>query len=222
MTPAATMPATQPPPPHPPHPVIVAVVGGSASGKSTLARHLAQALHPAATTLSLDAFYRCAGHLPPARRNRLNFDHPRRIDWPLLASVLDATLAGLTASVPRYSFEQHARESTPRPLHPAPFLVLEGLWLLRRRDIRSRCAYRIFLDCPHAERLRRRLRRDLAERGRSRTQILHQWRTQSEPGFHRFVAPQRRLADTVVRSPVSPRHLDRLVQTIQSLPGATP
>ncbi|MBL9127276.1 MAG: hypothetical protein JNL97_06505 [Verrucomicrobiales bacterium] len=199
--------------------LLVAVVGGSASGKTTLARSLVDALHPASAMVSLDAFYRCADHLSPARRDRLDFDNPRRIDWPLLSRVLDEALAGRPARVPRYSFERHAREPLQDTLPPSRYLVLEGLWVLRRREIRRRCALKVFVDCPEFERLRRRVRRDMAERGRTRSQVLRQWRDQSEPGFRRFVEPQRAHADRIVRSPVAPRRIDELVREIRALAG---
>lgn len=203
-------------------PLLVAIVGGSASGKTTLARNLADALRPDSAVLSLDAFYLGTDHLAPARRERLNFDHPRRIDWPLLADVLDHALDGRAAAIPRYSFQRHTRESTGDLLPPCRYVVVEGLWVLRRRDIRNRCALKIFVGCSGAERLRRRLRRDLAERGRTRNQVLRQWQEQSEPGYRRFVAPQRRHADRIVRSPVPARQLDRLVRDIQALAGDSP
>lgn len=194
---------------------IIAVVGGSASGKTTLARDLVAALHPDAALLSLDAFYRSADHLPPGRRGRINFDHPRRIDWPLLSKVLDRAVAGRPAQVPRYAFDTHARLSDTERLLPSRFLVVEGLWLLRRRNIRSRCDLSVFVSCPSATRLKRRLGRDLAERGRTRMDVLKQWRHQTEPGFRRLVAPQRKLADLVVRSPVTRSQVGSLVRTIR-------
>ncbi len=204
-------------------PLLIAVVGGSASGKTTLALDLIRALQPgSALLLSQDSFYRSAAHLPPARRDQLNFDHPRRIDWPLLSQAIHDVLARRAAAIPRYSFERHAREDASDVLPPCRFLVLEGLWLLRRRDIRSRCAYRIFVTCPSAERLQRRIRRDVADRGRDRKHVLRQWRTQSEPGFRRFVLPQRDHADVVVRSPVPPGVLSQLVGRIRSLSEEQP
>jgi uridine kinase len=198
-------------------PILIAVVGGSASGKTTLARDLAQALRPSANLLSQDAFYLDAAHLPPARRARLNFDHPRRIDWPLLSSVLDDALQGRPVSIPRYSFEAHARETATDRLSPKRFLIAEGLWLLARRDIRSRCALCVFVACPSSERLRRRLDRDTTERGRTRSQVLRQWRGHTEPGFHQFVAPQLNLAHEVLRSPVAAPQVADLARRIRTL-----
>ncbi len=114
-------------------------------------------------------------------------------------------------------FERHAREKDTDRLPPAPVLVAEGLWLLSRRDIRARCNFGIFVTCPSSERLGRRLRRDTAERGRTRAQGLRQWRQQTEPGFRRFVAPQLDFAHAVVRSPVHPDQVANLARQIRTL-----
>lgn len=203
-------------------PILIAIVGGSASGKTTFARDLALALEPNAALLSLDAFYCPTDHLSPHQRDRLNFDHPRRIDWPLLDQVLDAFCAGRPTAVPRYDFTRHNRVAVRDRLLPKPILVLEGLWLLRRRTIRSRCALRIFVNCPTSERLRRRLRRDLADRGRTRRQVLDQWKSQSEPGFRRFVAPQKHHADWVIGSPVPAPTVARLASNLRAIAHASP
>lgn len=203
-------------------PLLIAVVGGSASGKTTLARELARALEPNANLLSQDSFYLDAAHLSPARRERLNFDHPRRIDWPLLSSVLDEALQGRAVSIPRYSFEAHARETATDHLSPKRFLIAEGLWLLTRRDIRSRCAFGIYIVCPSSVRLRRRLARDTTERGRTQSQVLQQWRDHIEPGFYRFVAPQLFLAHEVLRFPVAASKIADLARRIQTLAEPQP
>ncbi|MGE3310234.1 MAG: uridine kinase [Limisphaerales bacterium] len=198
-------------------PVLVAIVGGSASGKSTLARDLVRSLRPGSALISQDSFYRDASRVPASRRRRLNFDHPRRIDWPLLLDVLTRALDGRAVDVPRYSFEDHARESRTDRLKPSRFLVAEGLWLLRQREIRALCDLGIFVACPAPVRLARRIQRDTTERGRTRTEVLHQWSTQTQPGFRDWVAPQLRLADEIVRSPVPDDRVADLTRRIRSL-----
>jgi len=202
--------------------LLIAVVGGSASGKTTLARDLVRALRPNANLLSQDAYYRDASHLTIARRARLNFDHPRRIDWPLLSRVLDDALQGRPVSIPRYSFEAHAREQATDRLLPKRFLVAEGLWLLARREIRSHCTFGIFITCPSSERLSRRLDRDIHERCRTRSQVLNQWRGQAKPGFRCFVTPQRELADDVVRSLITSGKVADVARHIRTLAEPLP
>ncbi len=204
-----------------PPPLLVAIVGGSASGKSSLARELVGALGSnVAAALPLDRFYRDLRHLSPARRARVNFDHPDRIDWPVLGATLDTLLLGRAAPLPVYDFSTHSRASDVDTQSPVPILLLDGLWLLRRAEIRRRCALCIFVACPSAERFRRRLLRDVRERGRNPAEIRRRWRTFVEPGFRRFVAPQTAHADLILRSPVSPRAVARLADYLGRLAGS--
>src|SRR5512140_3253218 len=97
-------------------PLLVAIVGGSGSGKTWLARRLQRRLAPEAARVSLDDFYRDRSRLSPARRARLNFDHPRSIDWAEFERVLGRLSAGRSARVPRYDFRTHCRARTPKNL----------------------------------------------------------------------------------------------------------
>jgi uridine kinase len=198
-------------------PVLVAIVGGSGSGKTWLARKLEQALAPRAACLSLDDFYRDRSHLSPGRRARLNFDHPRAIDWSRLEQALLALLAGRPAAVPTYDFETHSRRTTENLLPAKPLIILEGLWLLRPPSLRRLFSLAIFLDCPCSTRLRRRLQRDLVSRGRSRASVEEQFRRTVEPMHRRYVAPQAQLADVVFRRNCSQRQVRALASRLEKL-----
>jgi uridine kinase len=196
-------------------PVLVAIVGGSGSGKSWLAQKLQQALAPRAASLCQDDFYRNRSHLSFARRARLNFDHPRAIDWLRLERVLRGVLSGRTPRVPCYDFKTHTRLQKEKLLEPKPIILLEGLWLLRRPLIRRLSSLSIFLECPPGTRLRRRLARDMASRGRTRASIERQFRSAVEPMHVRHVAPQARLADLVFKKNCSPTQLQKLVKRLK-------
>jgi uridine kinase len=181
-------------------PVLVAITGGSGSGKSWLAEKLAIALAPNATRLSLDDFYRDQSHLPPGRRARINFDHPRTIDWPAFEKVLSDLQNGRSARIPGYDFATHSRLRRTRVLRPKPLVLVEGLWLLRRPALRRMFDFSIFLHCPDRLRLHRRLKRDLSSRGRSAQSIRRQFQQMVAPMHRRFVAPQAARAQLVFKS----------------------
>ena len=189
----------------------MAIVGGSGAGKTWLADQLQRALGRHAERLSLDDFYRDRSHLPMARRARLNYDHPRAIDWPRLEAVLRACLAGQSTEVPCYDFATHSRRLETKTLRPAPILLLDGLWLLRRPALRRLFALRLFLECPAQLRLRRRLARDQQDRGRTTAAIRQQFRHTVEPMHQRFVASQARWADLVIQPPCGADDLARIL-----------
>ncbi|RME93041.1 MAG: uridine kinase [Verrucomicrobia bacterium] len=191
-------------------PLLVGIAGGSGAGKSWLVGQLQARLGPAAVVLSLDDFYRDLSHLPRRRRAWVNFDHPRAIDWALFEEVVGRLARGLPADIPCYDFAEHVRRPERRRLEPAPVVLIEGLWVLRRRAVRRRLHWRVFLDCPAAIRLQRRLQRDVHERGRSADSVRRQWRNHVQPMHERHVAGQRRWAGLCLESPLETAELDRL------------
>jgi len=198
-------------------PLLVAIAGGSGSGKTWLAERLERALGRQALRLSLDDFYRDRSRIAPARRARVNFDHPRAIDWNCLRSVLRRLLSGHPARVPCYDFATHCRRRQWRTLHPKPIVLLDGLWVLRRRELRRWIALGLYLDCPAEIRFRRRLARDLAARGRTRASVREQFLRMVEPMHARFVAPQQRRADLVLQHGFSEELVLKLAQELRKL-----
>lgn len=197
-------------------PLLVAIVGGSGAGKSWLADKLHAALGRDAARLSLDDFYRDRSKLSPGQRARINFDHPRAIDWDGLTALLRGIATGRAVSAPSYDFKTHCRRAAGRMVHPKPVLLMDGLWLLRRPALRKLFALKIFIDCPARLRWRRRLARDVASRGRTRASIREQFRKMVEPMHGRFVESQRRWADVVLKSNFNEREARRLAEQLRA------
>ena len=203
-------------------PQLVAIAGPSGAGKSWLASQLRTRLGPRAALLRLDDFYRDLSHLPEARRQQINFDHPRAIDWDLFERTLTNCRAGRRSRAPRYDFTRHTRRARMTWWKPKPLVLVEGLWLWRRPSIRRLFAIRIYVDCPRRVQLQRRLRRDAIERGRSAASVRRQFASQVVPMAERHVAPQARWADVVLTSPVSERDVDTLAERVRTLFAARP
>ncbi len=196
-------------------PRLIAIVGGSGSGKTWLAERLQQLLGAQAVRVSLDDFYRDRSHLSPARRARLNFDHPRAIDWLQLQAALRRLAQRRPAKVPDYDFATHCRKPRPKLIRPKPIVLVDGLWLLRRPTLRRLFYFSIFLDCSRTTRLRRRLARDRLTRSRDRAGILRQFRTTVDPMHRRFVAPQARWANLVISGPCRQQHLRQILPRLR-------
>jgi uridine kinase len=211
-------------PPSNGQPLLVAIVGGSGAGKSWLAKKLKAALQPDAAHFSLDDFYRDCSRIRPERRAKINFDHPRAIDWLTMEKVLADLRAGRAARLPRYDFKTHCRARDKIPLTHKPVVLVDGLWLLHRRALRRVFGLKIFIDCPARTRRGRRVARDLRSRGRTRASILEQLKNTVEPMHARFVAPQQKWADIVLRHNFGAAEVRRLARELRerlNLPGLT-
>ena len=195
---------------------LVALVGGSGAGKSWLAGEIQKAVGDGVDRLSQDDFYLDRSHLAPARREHVNYDHPRAIDWARLEKALNECRAGRVFRVPRYDFATHTRLPRSERRRPKPVTIVEGLWLLRRPSLRRLFDLRIFLDCPVRLRLVRRIARDAAERGRSRDSVQRQfWKTVA-PMHDRHVAPQAGFADVVLRGSPGSAQVRQLADQVRA------
>jgi len=200
---------------------LVAIVGGSGSGKGWLVQRLGRLLGEQACHLSLDSFYRDRSHLAPRRRQSLNFDTPRAIDWDSAEQALRDCQAGRATHVPRYDFATHRRLPATTPWQPKPLVLVEGLSLLVRPPVRRLFDLKIYLDCPPGLRLRRRLLRDVAERGRSASMVKQQFRRTVAPMHARYVEPQQRWADLILAQPFRKPDILQLADRLWTLLTAT-
>jgi uridine kinase len=191
-------------------PRLIAIVGGSGSGKSWLTSQLLERLAATAAAVSLDSFYQDRAALSPARREQVNYDQPRAIDWKAFKDFARDCKLGRPASLPQYNFQNHTRRSDSRLFEPRPLVIVEGLWLLVRPDIRTLFDYSIYLECPAETRLRQRLERDTRERGRSAETVRRQFSQTVAPMYARHVAPQRTRANLVLEQPMSVEAARRL------------
>jgi uridine kinase len=180
---------------------LVAITGGSGAGKTWLADRLQHLFGDQAGRIMQDSFYRDRSHLPAAERARQNFDHPDALDWDCFRDTLAAVAAGREARVPAYDFGTHCRRPGAEPLAPKPVMIVDGLWLLHRPEVRRLFSLGIFLHCPEDERLRRRTVRDTAERGRTVDSVQQQFTETVAPMHRLFVDPQARPAALVIPYP---------------------
>jgi uridine kinase len=192
-------------------PFLVAISGGSASGKSTVAAGLARRLGPERVTLlAQDAYYLDRGHLPAELRAALNYDVPEAFDRDLLVRHLRALRAGAAIEVPHYSFATHTRLPAWTPVAPRNIVVAEGLTLLADPELCGFFDLRLFIDAPDGLRYRRRLHRDTMERGRASESVRRQWELTVQPAHAAHVEPSRLAAEHVL---VNDRLLDDCVET---------
>jgi uridine kinase len=178
---------------------ILGVAGGTGSGKTTVARNLMERLPPgSAALIEQDGYYRDRSAMPPAERERVNFDHPDAVENELLEGHLLALRAGRAIEVPQYDFREHARRRETRRVEPAPVVIVEGILVLADERLRARMDLKIFVDTDADVRLMRRMRRDMEERGRTFAQVREQYAATVRPMHIAFVEPSKRFADLIV------------------------
>jgi uridine kinase len=176
---------------------IIGVAGPSSSGKSELARELVQRL-PGTAIVSLDSYYHDLKGIPFEERGKINFDRPDALDWELLHGHLMAIAAGRAFDEPVYSFAEHARTAATRRIEPTPYLIVEGLFALYWPELRAMLDTKIYVRTDPEVCYRRRLTRDVAERGRTPESVREQYECTVRPGAERFVYPTEQYADLVV------------------------
>jgi len=180
-------------------PLIIGIAGGSGSGKSTVARRVAESLGASSVAfLDMDAYYRNFAHLPFAERRQVNWDHPDAFDWPLLHAHLEQLARREAIDKPEYDFVTHTRREETRRIPPADVVVIDGILLFTDARIRDQCDVKVFVDADPDIRLVRRIQRDRAKRGRPVDEILDQYLSTVHPMHLQFVEPSKRYADVIV------------------------
>lgn len=180
-------------------PLIIGIAGGTGSGKSTVARRVAEALHRAAVVfIDMDAYYHDYAHLSLEERRRLNWDHPERFDIDLFIGQMRRLQAGQAIDKPVYDFVTHTRSPATVHVPPADVIVVDGILLFVEERLRDLFDVKVFVDADADVRLARRIKRDMAKRGRPLDEILEQYNSTVRPMHLQFVEPSKRYADVIV------------------------
>lgn len=188
---------------------LIGIAGASGSGKTTVAQELAE-LADGSLLISQDNWYIS---LPDdADAAEWNFDDPDALDLSLLASDLSALKRSETIEGPRYHFATHKRLPETVTLKPAPFIIVEGLFLFLPEELRKVFDFKLFIDVPLATCLERRIARDVMERGRTEEMIRRRWAEQVEPMYRQYIEPTRAVADLLLAPAEldSPEHVHQI------------
>jgi len=204
-------------------PFLIGVAGGTSSGKTTIAQRLADILgNEHLGLIRLDAYYLRRTGQPMEERAAVNYDHPDAFDWDLLAEHLDELLAGRPAPIPVYDYAIHDRTDDIDWVQPCPVIVIEGILVLWAAELRNKFDLRIFVDTPADLRLIRRLRRDVAERGRTPDSVMDQYMATVRPSHDDFIEPSRAYADVIIpEGGLNRPALDVLLARVRELAGVS-
>lgn len=179
-------------------PLVIGVVGGSGSGKTTVARAIYDRLGMDAAFVDQDAYYKDLGHLPLAERIKVNFDHPDAFDTDLLVSHVESLRRGVGIDKPTYDFAAHTRAEARIRVEPKDVLIVDGIMLFADSRLRSMFDIKVFVDVADDIRFIRRLQRDVAERGRTMDGVIAHYLGTVRPMHLEFVEPSKRYADVIL------------------------
>jgi uridine kinase len=197
-------------------PLIIGIAGGTGSGKSTVAKRIAEAMPGSVAFIDMDAYYRNFEHLTLDERRKVNWDHPDAFDLDLLVTHLDQLAARIPVEKPIYDFVRHLRADESKSVPPSDVIVIDGILLFVDGRVRERCDVKVFVDTDADERLIRRIRRDITSRGRPLEEILVQYLTTVQPMHLQFVEPSKRYADLIVpRGGHNQVAIDLIIATIR-------
>ena len=179
--------------------ILVAVAGGTGSGKTSFALRLLERLgRDRCLTLAQDSYYKDGSALLPAARAAINYDHPDAFDTPLLIQDLRDLKAGRPVPHLTYDHATYSRQVLADPLTPRPVILLEGILILAEEPLRRLMDIKLFIDTDADVRILRRLRRDLKERGRSFESVEKLYHGSVRPMHLEFVEPSKRYADLII------------------------
>ena len=180
-------------------PLVVGIAGGTASGKTTVARKIHQALSPSRVAfIDQDSYYQDLKDLPLAERREINFDHPDAFDTALLVEHLRRLKSGEPIEKPVYDFVTSTRKGQTHQVQPAEIILIEGILVLHMEQVRAELDVRIYVETEDDVRIIRRLTRDIKERGRDFDHVVNQYFKHVRPMHLGFVEPSKRHADIIV------------------------
>ncbi|MBN1286483.1 MAG: uridine kinase [Anaerolineae bacterium] len=179
--------------------VVIGVAGGSGAGKTTVADQIIERVGAAhIAVIPHDAYYRDLRALPRAQREIVNFDHPDALENDLMVRHIERLKRGEPVELPMYDFTTHTRTDQTVHVEPQPIILIEGILIFAQPELRHTMDVKIFVDTDPDIRFIRRLRRDVAERGRTVDSVIEQYLRTVRPMHLEFVEPSKRYADVII------------------------
>lgn len=179
--------------------MLIGVTGSTASGKTTFAEKLAAEIGSENCLLiHQDSYYLDRSHFSEKEIEKVNFDHPDSIDFPLLEKDLEALKKGLAVKIPRYDYVTHRRYPSDTETSPKKIIILEGILALHSARIREMLDLKIFVYADEEVRISRRIQRDTQERGRTSDEVLTQYFGTVKPMDRKYVIPTMKWADIII------------------------
>jgi len=179
-------------------PLLIGIAGGTGSGKTTFSDGLSALFGDALTVIAYDNYYKPQDRLEFSERLKTNYDCPEALETELLVEHLRALSRGEAVEIPTYDFKLHTRSDKRLTLRPTPVIIVDGILTFHDPELRSLFDIKIFADGDADERILRRLRRDVTERGRDIDGVISQYLTTVKEMHGIYVEPTKKYADIVI------------------------
>lgn len=179
-------------------PYIIGIAGGSGSGKSTFARRLKNAFPDHVSLISCDNYYLPHDELTLEERANLNYDAPYSLEFDLMVRHLEALKQGQAVQCPVYDFTLHTRSDAVTEIQPRPIILIDGILIFHDPALRACMDLKIYVETDADERILRRARRDMRERGRDLDSVIQQYLATVKPMHNAYVEPTKVFADIIL------------------------
>lgn len=179
--------------------IVIGIAGGTASGKTTVVRSIYERIpSDLVACIPQDAYYKDMSHLPMEERLLVNYDHPDTVEFDLFLQHILALQSGQAIEVPIYDYVTCTRSLGTRTVMPQKIVIVEGIMIMTDARLRQQMDIKIFVDADADDRLMRRIKRDVGERGRSVESVLEWYETRVKPMHNLFIEPTKRYADLII------------------------
>ena len=196
---------------------VIGIAGGSGSGKSTFAKRLKERFPEDIALVSCDNYYLARTGMPFEERKRQNYDSPEAFEFDLMIQQITDLKNGKSVLCPVYDFSLHTRSERVIEIQPKPIILIDGILIFAEPRLRQIMDMRIYVETDADERILRRARRDMAERGRDLDGIIEQYLATVKPMHNQHVEPTKAYADIIINGGLNDRAYDLVKNKIQSI-----
>lgn len=196
---------------------VIGIAGGSGSGKSTFAKRLKDCFGDDIALVSCDNYYKAHDDMAFEERKRLNYDSPLAFEFDLMIEQIKALKSGVDVVCPIYDFSQHTRSKDTVEIKARPIVIIDGILIFSEEKLRKLMDLKIYVDTDADERILRRARRDICERGRDFDNVIEQYLETVKPMHNKYVEPTKTYADIIINGGLNKNAFDIIKTKIENI-----